>query len=59
MLFRSHDELEALPGARIFDKGARPMRGWLMVAPEGFADDADFDAWVARGVGYAETLPRK
>jgi hypothetical protein len=55
----AHDELEALPGARIFDMGARPMRGWLAVAPEGFAADDDFDAWVARGVAYAESLAPK
>lgn len=55
----AHDELVALPGARIFDMGPRPMRGWLAVAPEGFATDEELDAWVERGVGFAETLPAK
>jgi TfoX/Sxy family transcriptional regulator of competence genes len=55
----AHDEIEALPGARTFDKGARPMRGWISVAPEGFASDQDLDTWIARGVAFAESLPPK
>ena len=55
----AHDELAALPGARTFDKSARPMRGWISVAPEGFTSDADLDAWIDRGVRYAESLPPK
>ncbi len=55
----AHDEMVALPGARMFDMAARPMRGWLSVAPEGFATDAALDAWVERGVAFAESLPAK
>jgi hypothetical protein len=55
----AHDEAVALPGARIFDMSARPMRGWVVVAPEGFASDADLEAWIDRGVSYAESLPPK
>lgn len=55
----AHDEAVKLPGARIFDMSARPMRGWIVVAPEGIAGDADLDAWINRGVTWAETLPPK
>lgn len=55
----AHDEAVALPGARMFDMSARPMQGWVSVAPEGFAADDRFDAWVDRGVAFAETLPPK
>lgn len=55
----AHDEAVALPGARMFDMSARPMRGWVAVAPEGFTRDEDFDAWIDRGVAFAETLPPK
>jgi len=55
----AHDEAVALPGARIFDLSSRPARGWLVVAPEGFATDADLDAWIERGVAFAESLPPK
>jgi len=55
----AHDQAVAKPGARIFDLSARPMRGWVVVAPKGFATDAALDAWVDQGVAYAETLPPK
>jgi TfoX/Sxy family transcriptional regulator of competence genes len=55
----AHDESEALPGARTFDGSARPMKGWISVAPEGFASDEDFDTWIDRGVRFAEGLPAK
>ncbi len=55
----AHDEAVALPGARMFDMSARPMRGWVAVAPSGFAEEATFNGWIDRGVDFAETLPRK
>ena len=55
----AHDESVALPGARTFDKGARPMQGWVSVAPEGFTVDDDLNAWIDRGVAFAESLPAK
>jgi TfoX/Sxy family transcriptional regulator of competence genes len=55
----AHDEAVARPGARIFDLSARPMRGWVVVSPEGLSTDADLDAWIRQGVTYAESLPAK
>jgi hypothetical protein len=55
----AHDEAVTRPGARIFDMGARPMRGWIVVSPEGFADDAALGAWIDEGVAYAASLPSK
>ncbi len=55
----AHDEAVSRPGARIFDMSSRPMRGWVVVSPEGFADDAVLDAWIDQGVAYAESLPPK
>lgn len=54
-----HDAAVARPGARIMDFTARPMVGWITVAREGFADDADLDAWVEMGVAFAASLPAK
>jgi hypothetical protein len=42
-----------------FDITGRPMRGWVMVAAEGVADDVDLEEWVARSVGFVRSLPRK
>jgi TfoX/Sxy family transcriptional regulator of competence genes len=55
----SHDDAVARPGARIFDMSARPMRGWIVVATEGIADDTALEAWIDQGVAYAESLPPK
>lgn len=55
----AHNEAIALPGARTFDMGARPMRGWVAVGPEGFAGEAELNGWIDRGVAFAESLPKK
>jgi TfoX/Sxy family transcriptional regulator of competence genes len=55
----AHAESIALPGARVFDFSSRPMKGWLVVAAEGIATPEDLEAWIERGVGFAETLPPK
>ncbi len=55
----AHADTVSLPGARTFDMSARPMVGWLVVGREGFATEADFLAWIERGVTYAESLPPK
>ena len=48
------------PGAKPFDLAGRPgMAGWLLVAPAGYRTEATLQAWVARGVGFASSLPKK
>jgi hypothetical protein len=48
------------PGAGEMEMGNRgPMRGWLVVSPDALADDAALRSWVARGLGYAKSLPAK
>ena len=47
------------PGARRFDMTGRPMKGWLLVAPEATADDSDLERWVRRGEEFAASLPPK
>jgi hypothetical protein len=55
----AHDEAVARSGARMFDLSARPMRGWIVVSPEGIASDADLASWIDQGVAFAENLPPK
>jgi hypothetical protein len=51
------EALVARPGAARFVMRGREMDGWLRVdAPEA---DAEFRAWVDRGVAYASSLPPK
>jgi TfoX/Sxy family transcriptional regulator of competence genes len=56
------EESEALleeSGVRRFDMTGRPMKGWLLVAPDATADDADLERWVRRGEAFAASLPAK
>jgi TfoX/Sxy family transcriptional regulator of competence genes len=51
--------IESEPGARKFDMTGRPMRGWILVAPEATADDGELERWVRRGEEFAASLPPK
>jgi hypothetical protein len=55
----AHDDALTRPGAHEFDMTGRSSRGWVVVAPEGFASTAEFAEWVRTGVDYAESLPPK
>jgi TfoX/Sxy family transcriptional regulator of competence genes len=52
------DEALAEPGVRPFDMTGRPMRGWILVAGQGLADD-ELERWIGRALSYVETLPPK
>jgi TfoX/Sxy family transcriptional regulator of competence genes len=54
----SDDALER-PHTRPFDMTGRPMKGWILVAPEGVAGERELAAWVAQGVDFARSLPAK
>ena len=47
------------PGVRPFDLTGRPMKGWLMVSPDGHAEDDDLRRWIDRGLDHAGSLPPK
>jgi hypothetical protein len=53
------DDALAKPHTRIFDMTGRPMKGWILVAPEGVKTKRELSAWVKRGTEFARTLPRK
>jgi TfoX/Sxy family transcriptional regulator of competence genes len=53
------DALSSKPHAEPFVMRGRAMQGWLRVAPEGVKTKAQLERWVARGVGYARSLPSK
>ena len=54
-----HADALELPGARPFDFGPRPSKGFLYVGPEGTAMDEDLRAWVDRSLAFVTTLPPK
>lgn len=53
------DDAVTRTGARPFDFSGRPMRGWVMVRPEGFEDDRDLGGWVGSSLDFVRTLPPK
>jgi TfoX/Sxy family transcriptional regulator of competence genes len=55
----AYEDALAEPHTRVFDMTGRPMRGWIVVTPEGYNSDADLDEWVQRGVRFAAALPPK
>lgn len=45
------DELLKKKGAKVFDlSGGRPMKGWLLVGPEGTSSKKDFDWWINKAI---------
>jgi hypothetical protein len=53
------DAALARPHTRVFDMTGRPMRGWILVAPEGLGTKRELAGWVQQGVDFARTLPPK
>jgi TfoX/Sxy family transcriptional regulator of competence genes len=47
------------PHTRHFDLTGKPMRGWVVVAPEGCDTEDTLRQWVQKGLDYAQSLPPK
>lgn len=47
------------PHVKLFDMTGRPMKGWLVVEPDGIKTAKQLGAWVKRGIEFAMTLPPK
>ncbi len=54
-----YEDALAHPHAGVMDMTGRPMRGWVLVQPEGLISDAGLNGWVARGAEFAAGLPAK
>ena len=48
-----------LPHVRPFDITGRPMKGWVMVAEDGFKGDKELKSWLNQTKRFVETLPSK
>src|SRR6266853_3147243 len=53
------DEALKEPHVKEFDITGRPMKGWVLIEPEGVGDDDQLSAWIQRAVKFVGTLPRK
>jgi len=54
-----YDAALARPHAREMDFTGRSLKGFVFVAPEGFASDDALGTWVELGVEFVSTLPPK
>ena len=48
-----------LDTVRPFDITGKPMKGWVMVKAEGFADRQGLQAWLNKARRFVQTLPPK
>ena len=55
----NHEKLLKKPSTKVFDNTAKPMKGWLMVEPEGCKTKKQLSAWVKEGIEFALTLQPK
>ena len=44
---------------RPMDITGKPMKGWVMVEPEGVEDDEQLAGWIERVTKFVKTLPKK
>lgn len=42
-----------------FDVTSRPMKGWVMVEPDGLDSDVQLSDWIERALNFVRTLPAK
>ena len=54
-----HEKLLKKAHAKPFDTMGKPMKGWLMVEPEGIKTRKQLNTWVQESVEFALTLPSK
>ncbi len=48
-----------LPHVRPFDITGKPMKGWVMVAQDGFKTDDELKNWLDEAKIFVKTLPAK
>jgi TfoX/Sxy family transcriptional regulator of competence genes len=53
------EETLSRPAVRPFDMTGKPMKGWILVGPDGIAEDSQLERWVTQGLDFAGTLPPK
>lgn len=44
---------------REFDITGRPMKGWVVIEPEGIDDDHQLSRWIDQATEFVRTLPFK
>jgi len=47
------------PHAKEFDITGKPMKGWVLVEPQGVVDDEQLGEWIQRALKFVGRLPAK
>jgi hypothetical protein len=47
------------PHVKAFDITGKPMKNWVLVAPEGVADDDRLSGWIQRATAFVGSLSAK
>ena len=57
----AEQEAEALrePHVKMMDITGKPMKGWVLVEPDGVENDEQLSKWIQRSCEFVSTLPRK
>jgi hypothetical protein len=55
----AYDDAMQEPHVRAFDITGKPMKGWLMVEPDGIENDDQLADWIERAMKFVKGLPKK
>jgi TfoX/Sxy family transcriptional regulator of competence genes len=55
----AHADALMEPHVREFDITGKPMKGWVLVEPEGIDGDNKLSDWIQRAIRFVTTLPAK
>ena len=55
----AYDDTLLEPHVKEFDITGRPMKGWIMVEPEGVEDDEKLKDWIQRATKFVGKLAAK
>lgn len=55
----SYEDAMLEPHVKEFDITGRPMRGWVMIEPEGVQDETQVREWIQRAMTFVGKLPAK
>ena len=47
------------PHVKEFDVTGKPMKGWVLVEPQGVVDDEQLNEWIQRALKFVGKLPAK
>jgi hypothetical protein len=53
------DEALKEPHVKEFDMNGRPMKGWVLIEPEGVEGDDQLAGWILWAITFVEKLPAK